>query len=104
MKEGNLIMNIQALMKQAQSLQKDMMKVKDEIESTVFNGSNSFVSVKVNGKKEILEIKIDSDNMDKEDIELLQDILMVAINNAFSEVDRVTEQKMSKFANVPGLF
>lgn len=97
-------MNIQALMKQAQSLQKDMMKVKDEIESTVFNGSNSFVSVKVNGKKEILEIKIDSDNMDKEDIELLQDILMVAINNAFSEVDRVTEQKMSKFANVPGLF
>lgn len=97
-------MNIQALMKQAQSLQKDMMKVKDEIESTVFTGSNSFVSVKVNGKKEVLEIKIDSDSMDKEDIELLQDVLMVAINNAFSEVDKVTEERMSKFANIPGLF
>ena len=40
----------------------------------------------------------------KDDIEMLQDILMVALNNAFSEVDKVTEQKMSKYANIPGLF
>lgn len=97
-------MNIQALMKQAQSLQKDMMKSKEEIDNTLFTGSNSFVTVKVNGKKEVLDIKIDTDSVDKDDIEMLQDILMVALNNAFSEVDKVTEQKMSKYANIPGLF
>lgn len=97
-------MNIQALMKQAQSLQKDMMKAKEEIDNTLFTGSNSFVTVKVNGKKKVLDIKIDTDSVDKGDIEMLQDILMVALNNAFSEVDKVTEQKMSKYANIPGLF
>ncbi|MDD6480562.1 MAG: YbaB/EbfC family nucleoid-associated protein [Bacilli bacterium] len=97
-------MNIQALMKQAQSLQKDMMKAKEEIDNTLFTGSNSFVTVKVNGKKKVLDIKIDTDSVDKDDIEMLQDILMVALNNAFSEVDKVTEQKMSKYANIPGLF
>lgn len=97
-------MNIQALMKQAQSLQKDMMKSKEEIDNTLFTGSNSFVTVKVNGKKEVLDIRIDTDSVDKDDIEMLQDILMVALNNAFSEVDKVTEQKMSKYANIPGLF
>ena len=97
-------MNIQALMKQAQSLQKDMMKAKEEIDNTLFTGSNSFVTVKVNGKKKVLDIKIDTDSVDKDDIEMLQDILMVALNNAFSEVDKVTEQKMSKYANITGLF
>lgn len=97
-------MNIQALMKQAQSLQKDMMKAKEEIDNTIFTGSNSFVTIKVNGKKEVLDIKIDTDSVDKDDIEMLQDILMVALNKAFSEVDKVTEQKMSKYANIPGLF
>ena len=97
-------MNIQALMKQAQSLQKDMMKAKEEIDNTLFTGSNSFVTVKVNGKKKVLDIKIDTDSVDKDDIEMFQDILMVALNNAFSEVDKVTEQKMSKYANIPGLF
>lgn len=97
-------MNIQALMKQAQSLQKDMMKAKEEIDNTLFTGSNSFVTVKVNGKKKVLDIKIDTDSVDKDDIEMLQDILMVALNKAFSEVDKVTEQKMSKYANIPGLF
>ena len=56
-------MNIQALMKQAQSLQKDMMKAKEEIDNTLFTGSNSFVTVKVNGKKKVLDIKIDTDAM-----------------------------------------
>ena len=46
-------MNIQALMKQAQSLQKDMMNAKEEIDNTLFTGSNSFVTVKVNGKKKV---------------------------------------------------
>ena len=98
-------MNMQALMKQAQNLQKDMLKTKEEIDSTTFEGESSIVKVVVNGKKEVLNIKIDGDSIEKEDIEMLQDMIVVAINQAFKKVDDYTEQKMAKYGNVmPGLF
>ena len=46
----------------------------------------------------------DCNNMDKDDIEMLEDMIMVAINNAFKKVDALREQKMSKFGNIPGMF
>lgn len=97
-------MNMQAIMKQAQNMQKEMMKIKEEIDQTEFIGESSFVSVKINGKKEVLEVKIDSENIEKDDVEILQDIIVVAINQAMKKVDDVTEQKMSKYASIPGLF
>lgn len=97
-------MNMQALMKQAQSLQRDMEKIQEEIEKTTFEGENSIVKVKVNGRKEVLEIKIDkSSNLDKDDIEMLEDVILVALNNAFKKVDEYKEKKLSKFGNIPGL-
>ena len=97
-------MNMQALMRQAQSLQKDMMKTKEEIDKTIFEGKNSFVTVKVNGKKEVLEILFDAD-ADVSDVELLQDVLLVAINNAMKKVDEETDKKMSKYSSMmPGMF
>ena len=98
-------MNMQALMRQAQSLQKDMMKVQDEIEKKEFEGESSLVKVKVNGKKEILSVEIDkSVTLEKDDIEMLEDMITVALNNTFKKVDDYREQKMSKFGNIPGLF
>ena len=98
-------MNMQALMKQAQNLQKDMLKVQDEIDNTSFEGESQFVKVKVNGKKEILSIEIQNkDSLEKDDLEILEDMLLIAINNAFKKVDDLREQKMSKFGNIPGLF
>ena len=98
-------MNMQALMRQAQNLQKDMLKVQEEIEKTTFDGESSLVKVKVNGKKEILSISIDKDSkLESEDIELLEDMLLVALNNTFKKVDAFKEQKMAKFGNIPGLF
>ena len=99
-------MNIQALMKQAQTMQKDMQKVEEEIENTTFEGESSLVKVKVNGKKEVLSVTIDNkDNLDKEDLEILEDMIMVAFNNAFKKVDELREKKMSKYTNMmPGLF
>lgn len=99
-------MNIQALMKQAQSMQKDMQKIEEEIEKTNFDGESSLVKVKVNGKKEILSITINNkENLEKDDLEILEDMIMVAINNAFKKVDELREQKMSKYSNMmPGLF
>jgi nucleoid-associated protein EbfC len=99
-------MNIQNMMKQAQKMQQDMINVQEEINKKIFPGKYSFVDVEVNGKKEILKIKIDSTfEMKKDDLEMLEDILLVAINNAFKNVDREVEEKMGKFSNgLPNIF
>ena len=98
-------MNMQALMRQAQNLQKDMLKVQEEVEKKEFEGESSLVKVKVNGKKEILSVEIDkSVTLEKDDIEMLEDMITVALNNTFKKVDDYREQKMSKFGNIPGLF
>ncbi len=98
-------MNIQAMMKQAQKLQNDMMKVKDEIDKTEFSAENGFVVVKMNGKKEITSLQITPDeDFDISDMEMLQDMIVLAINNASQKVDKETEEKMGKFSSIPGLF
>ena len=98
-------MNMQAILKQAQNMQKDMMKIKDEIDRTEFTGESSLVKVTVNGKKEVLSVEIDSSNdLEKDELEMLQDMIMVAVNEANKKVDDETEKKMAKFGNIPGLF
>ena len=98
-------MNMQTMMKQAQALQKDMMKIKEELDNSEFEGESSLVKVKINGKKEVLDVTIDSSNdLAKDDIEMLQDMIIVAINSANKKVDEATNEKMSKFGNIPGLF
>lgn len=96
-------MNIQAMMKQAQALQRDMMKIKEEIDKTEFIGESSLVKVTVMGTKEVKEVKINSE-IEKDDIEMLEDMIMLALNDAMKKVDKTTEQKMGKFGNIPGLF
>ncbi|MCI8547985.1 MAG: YbaB/EbfC family nucleoid-associated protein [Bacilli bacterium] len=97
-------MNMQAIMKQAQAMQKDMIKIRDEVEKKEFTGESNFVSVKINGKKEVLEVKIDTDHVDKDDMDMLQDMIVVALNQAIKKVDDVMEKKMGKFGSIPGLF
>lgn len=96
-------MNIQALMKQAQSLQKDMMKAKEEIDSMEFTGTSSFVSVLVKGDKTVKKVTINNDDITSDDKEMIEDMLVVALNDAFKQIDKVTEQKMGKFSSMmPG--
>ena len=99
-------MNIQQLMRQAQTIQKDMQKAEEEIEKAEFEGESSLVKVKVNGKKEVLSVTIQNkDSLEKDDLEILEDMIMVALNNAFQKVDQLREQKMSKYSNMmPGMF
>lgn len=97
-------MNMQAMLRQAQNMQKEMMKVKDEIDNTEFVGESSFVKVTINGKKEVLDVKIDNTDLDVEDLDILSDLFIVATNNAMKQVDEVIEKKMAKFGNMPGLF
>ena len=98
-------MNIQAMMKQAQKLQKDMMKIKEEIDSTEFVGESSPVKVTIKGTKEVVKVEIDKSNsLDADDLEMLEDMIMVALNEANKKVDEMTENKMGKFGNIPGMF
>ena len=99
-------MNMQALMKQAQTLQKDMAKAQEEITNSTFTGENALVKVVVKGTKEIVSVEIDKKNpLEIEDIEMLEDMITVALNNAFKSVDKMTDEKMGKFSQaMPGLF
>lgn len=97
-------MNMQAMLKQAQALQKDMLKIKEEIDNTLFVGESSLVKVTLKGTKEAVKVEINSDEFSADDLEMLEDMLVVAINDANKKIDKVTESKMSKFGNIPGLF
>ena len=96
---------MQAMLKQAQALQKDMLKVKNELDNTEFTGESSLVKVTMKGTKELIKVTIDSkDGLDADDIEMLEDMILVAVNDANKKIDVATDKKMSKFGNIPGLF
>ena len=98
-------MNIQAMMKQAQKLQKEMTETKNKIDEMNFIGKSSIVTVTVNGKKEITKVKIENDQFDGDDIEMLEDMIMIAVNDALKQVDQEIENKMGKYTQgMPGLF
>lgn len=97
-------MNMQAMLKQAQAMQKDMLKIKEEIDNTEFIGESSLVTVVLKGTKELVSVKINADSLDSDDIEALQDMIVVAVNQANKKIDDMMEKKMGKFGNIPGLF
>jgi len=98
-------MNMQAMLKQAQKLQKEMLETQNEINEKEFTGKSSIVTVKMNGEKKLLNVKIDSEQLEKDDIELLEDMIVVAINDAIDQINKETENKMGKYTKgMPGLF
>ena len=98
-------MNIQAMMKQAQKLQKEMLQTKSEIDNKTFEITKSFMSLKMKGNKTIEEVKINLEQCEKEDIEMLEDLILVSVNELIKQIDKETEEKMSKYTKgMPGLF
>lgn len=101
-------MNPQAMMKQVQKIQKEMMKAQEEINNSEFEGKNSLVTVILDGQKKLKKIKFDLDNFDQDDIEMLEDMIVVAHNEAIDKIDKITEEKMGAYTkglpNIPGLF
>lgn len=98
-------MNIQAMMKQAQKLQKEMTDAKEKIDNKEFIGKSSIVEIKMNGKKEVLNVTINSEQLELDDIEMLQDMIMIAINDATKQIDNELEKTMGQYTQgMPGLF
>ena len=97
-------MNIQAMMKQAQKMQKDMMNSKEEIDNMTFVGKASLVTVEMKGTKELTKVSISPD-FEPDEIDMLEDMILVAVNDASKQVDKTTEEKMGRFTQgMPGLF
>lgn len=97
-------MNMQNLLAQAKKLQVDMEKITKEIEATVFTGENSGVKVEIDGKNEVLKIEIKNEETLK-DKELVEDMILLAINEALNKIKKEKEEKLGKYTNgLGGLF
>ena len=95
--------NMQQLMRQAQKMQNDMMKTQEEIEAKEFDvtSGGGAVTVRMNGKKIVKSIKIKPEVVDPEDVEMLEDLILTALNEATKQADELVEAEMRRY-NVPG--
>lgn len=101
--------NMQGMMKQMQKMQKEMAVAQEELGTLKFEGTagGGMVKATVSGHKEVLDIVLDPTVVDPEDIEMLQDLLVVATNDAFKKADDHANSTMGKFTkglNMPGMF
>ena len=101
--------NINNLMKQAQKLQKDMEEAQKSLETKEFEASvgGGAVVVKVNGKKEVLSINIKEEVVDADDVEMLEDLVLSAVNEALKKAEEESANAMGKLTggmNIPGMF
>ena len=97
-------MNMSNIMKQAKKMQEEMQKSQEELSSKEFDSTagGGAISVKVTGEKVLKEIKIKPEVVDPEDVEMLQDLIVTCINQAFKQVDDAQAASMGKF-NIPGI-
>ncbi len=101
--------NMNSVLKQAQKMQEEMEKVQSELEDKTVEASagGGVIEVVANGKKEIVSIKIKPEAVDPDDVETLEDLVMVAINDAIKKADDMMTEGMSEVTggiNIPGLF
>jgi DNA-binding YbaB/EbfC family protein len=97
-------MDFNALMKQAKEMQNNLQKTQAELEEKIYEGSSNGIVIKMNGKNEVQEINIPQELMDDKD--MLQDMLLIAFNNAAAEVAKDREEQIgaaTKGLNIPGM-
>ena len=103
--------NMANLMKQAQKMQRQMEEQAKEMETKEFTATagGGAVEVTVSGTKKVLKVKRDEEAVDPDDVEMLEDLIVAAVNEAMDKVDEVSASAMSKFTGgmggqMPGLF
>lgn len=102
-------MNMQQIMRQAQKMQKKMEEAQAEAAAQVVEASagGGMVSVKVNGKQELLEISIEKDVVNPDDVEMLQDLIVAAVNEGMKKAQQLMQDKLQGITgglNIPGMF
>ena len=102
-------MNQAAMMRQAQKMQQDLLRMQEEQENKTYTAAagGGMVSATVNGKHELVDLKIKEEAVDPDDVEMLQDMVMAAVNEAMRAADNDAAQNMSRLTgglNLGGLF
>lgn len=100
--------NMNNMMKQMQKMQKKMEEVQAQVDATELEATSGGGAVKVvvNGKREVLDIEIDPSVVDPEDVEMLQDLVMAAVNEALRKAEEFAAKEMGKVTgglNIPGM-
>jgi DNA-binding YbaB/EbfC family protein len=101
--------NMGNMMKQAQKMQKQMAELQSQLEEKEVEASagGGAVIAKANGRKEVISITIDEEVVDPEDVEMLQDLVLAAVNEALRNAEALVQEEMKKITggmNIPGLF
>lgn len=98
-------MNMNALMQQAKKMQEQMLKAQEELDNAevVGKAGGEMVTIVMNGKKEIKSIKLDKTAVDPDDIEMLEDLIIAAINDATNKAEELSKEKMGPMGNLGGL-
>ena len=91
-------MNQMQMMKQAQKMQQDLLKMQEELEQAQYNASagGGVVTATVSGKRELVALEIDPEAVDPEDVEMLQDMVIAAVNEALRKAEDAAAQNMSR--------
>jgi len=103
-------MDLQKMMRQAQKMQADMQKVQQELEETEVSATagGGVVSVTVNGAKKLKSIKISPEVVDADDVEMLEDLVLAAVNEAMDKADEMAKSEMGKvtggLGGLPNMF
>ena len=101
--------DMNAMIRQAQKMQENMQAMQADLEQREYeiSAGGGVVTVKINGKREILAMNITPEIVDPDDVETLSDILIAAVNEAIKKVDTVSEEEMAKISGqmgLPGMF
>ena len=101
--------NMNQIIKQAQKMQDDMKALQEELDATEYEGmsGSGVVKATVSGKHDVVSVKIDAAVVDPEDIEMLEDLVAAAVNDAIAKARKDSEERMEKVTgglNVPGMF
>lgn len=101
--------NMGNMMKQVQKMQKQMEKKQEELKDVTIKGTagGGMVTITANGHKEIIDIEIKPEAVDPDDVEMLQDLVLAAMNDVLKQVDELVAKEMGQFTggmNMPGLF
>ena len=101
--------NMQALMNQAQKMQRDLEAAQKDAENLIAEASagGGMVKVKVNGKMQVTDLKLEREVVNPDDLEMLQDLIVAALNEALSDVQQKSKERVAKITGgmgIPGLF
>ncbi len=97
-------MNMQNMISQINKMKKEMMEEKEKIDQKIFVSKNSGILIEMKGTKELIKVEILFDEIKNEDKEMLEDMILVAINDVINQIENETNEKLGKYTQgMPGI-